>query len=66
MGGKTHAAHGGGDRASLYDEITGRIIADLEHGCFPWVQPWGTRPRPRRSACRRTPPPAAATAASTS
>ncbi len=31
----------GSDRTSLYDEITGRIIADLEAGRFPWVQPWG-------------------------
>ena len=30
------------DRASLYDEVTGRIIADLEAGQLPWVQPWGT------------------------
>lgn len=29
------------DRASLYDEVTGRIIADLEAGHVPWVQPWG-------------------------
>ncbi|KAB2676675.1 ArdC family protein [Brucella tritici] len=32
----------GADRANLYDEITGRIIAELEAGRFPWVQPWGT------------------------
>lgn len=32
----------GSDRASLYDEITGRIIAELEAGRVPWVQPWGT------------------------
>ncbi|WP_296739697.1 zincin-like metallopeptidase domain-containing protein [Mesorhizobium sp.] len=29
-----------GNRASLYDEITGKIIAELEAGRFPWVQPW--------------------------
>ncbi len=28
--------------ASLYDEITGKIIAELEAGHLPWVQPWGT------------------------
>jgi antirestriction protein ArdC len=28
------------DRVSLYDEVTGRIIAELEDGRFPWVQPW--------------------------
>ena len=32
----------GSDRASLYDDITGKIIADLDAGRFPWVQPWGT------------------------
>ncbi len=30
------------DRTNLYDDITGKIIADLEGGRFPWVQPWGT------------------------
>lgn len=29
-------------RANLYQEITDRIIADLEVGHVPWVQPWGT------------------------
>ena len=27
-------------RASLYDEVTSTIIAQLESGVFPWVQPW--------------------------
>jgi len=31
-----------GDRANLYDEIADRIIAELEAGRLPWVQPWGT------------------------
>ena len=31
----------GSDRTSLYDEITSKIIAELEAGRFPWVQPWG-------------------------
>ncbi len=30
----------GSDRTNLYDEITDKIIADLEAGRFPWVQPW--------------------------
>jgi antirestriction protein ArdC len=30
------------DRASLYTEITDKIIAELEAGRIPWVQPWGT------------------------
>lgn len=29
-------------RASLYDEVTGRIIGELEAGRLPWVKPWGT------------------------
>jgi antirestriction protein ArdC len=33
------AAH---DRASLYDDITNKIIGELEAGRLPWVQPWGT------------------------
>jgi antirestriction protein ArdC len=28
------------DRSSLYQEITDKIIAELEHGHVPWVQPW--------------------------
>ena len=35
-------ARPGQDRASLYDEITDKIIAELEAGRVPWVQPWGT------------------------
>jgi antirestriction protein ArdC len=31
----------GSERTNLYDEITGKIIAELEAGRFPWVQPWG-------------------------
>jgi antirestriction protein ArdC len=34
-------ARTGQDRASLYAEITGKIIAELEAGRLPWVQPWG-------------------------
>jgi len=32
----------GSNRANLYDEITNKIIAELEAGRIPWVQPWGT------------------------
>lgn len=35
-------ARAGQDRSSLYEEITGKIIAELEAGRVPWVQPWGT------------------------
>ncbi|CUA89195.1 Antirestriction protein ArdC [Chelatococcus sambhunathii] len=39
-----HQSNGrsGADRASLYDDITNKIIAELEAGRVPWVQPWGT------------------------
>ena len=29
---------------SLYDEVTSRIIAELEAGRLPWVQPWESGP----------------------
>jgi hypothetical protein len=35
-------ARGGEGRASLYNEITDKIIAELKAGRIPWVQPWGT------------------------
>lgn len=35
-------ARSGADRTTLYDDITGKIIAELEAGRVPWVQPWGT------------------------
>jgi len=28
-------------REKLYDEVTARIVAELEAGRLPWVQPWG-------------------------
>src|SRR3546814_15190973 len=38
----TARARPGNDRTSLYQEITDKIIAELEAGRVPWVQPWGT------------------------
>ena len=38
----TTRPHTGSNRASLYDEITAKIIAEMEAGRVPWVQPWGT------------------------
>jgi antirestriction protein ArdC len=35
-------ARTGQNRANLYDEITDKIIGELEIGRVPWVQPWGT------------------------
>jgi len=29
------------ERSNLYEEVTRRIIAELEEGRVPWVQPWG-------------------------
>ncbi|MCW0199889.1 zincin-like metallopeptidase domain-containing protein [Sphingopyxis sp.] len=45
--GKRRARRGDGgakapaERANLYDDVTRRIISELEAGRFPWVQPWG-------------------------
>jgi antirestriction protein ArdC len=36
------SARSGSDRTSLYDEITAKIIDELEAGRVPRVQPWGT------------------------
>jgi antirestriction protein ArdC len=30
----------GTSRVSLYDEVTDRIVRELEQGCVPWVRPW--------------------------
>ncbi|MET3970880.1 zincin-like metallopeptidase domain-containing protein [Bradyrhizobium sp. S3.9.1] len=37
-----HQRQAAPDRASLYDDITNKIIGELEAGRLPWVQPWGT------------------------
>jgi antirestriction protein ArdC len=34
------------DRSSVYQEITGKIIAELEQGRVPWVQPWNAAATP--------------------
>lgn len=34
------------DRSSLYQEITDKIIAELEQGRVPWVQPWANAAAP--------------------
>ncbi|WP_454883429.1 ArdC family protein [Sphingomonas oryzagri] len=31
------------ERVSLYDEVTTRIVAELEAGRYPWVQPWSSK-----------------------
>jgi len=42
-GGEGRAGEGSGrDCASLYQEVTDRIIAELEAGCVPWVKPWSS------------------------
>ena len=42
MARQDRAPREGGARSSIYDDITSRIIAELEAGRLPWVQPWGT------------------------
>jgi antirestriction protein ArdC len=36
----------GTDRSNFYEDITRKIIAELEAGCVPWVQPWRTAKAP--------------------
>jgi antirestriction protein ArdC len=47
----------GASRVSLYDEVTERIIRELEQGCVPWVRPWESSGAalgvPRSAASRR-------------
>jgi antirestriction protein ArdC len=37
----TNPQRSGADKGSLYQEVTDRVISELEKGSFPWVQPWG-------------------------
>ncbi len=45
-------------RLSLYQEVTDRIVRELEQGRVPWVQPWGSAKAalglPRNAATGRT------------
>ena len=34
------------DRTNFYEDITRKIIAELEAGCVPWVRPWATAKAP--------------------
>ncbi|CCD98875.1 zincin-like metallopeptidase domain-containing protein [Bradyrhizobium sp. STM 3809] len=43
MQGRRVGGRAGEGRASLYEEITSKIIGELEAGRVPWVQPWGTQ-----------------------
>jgi antirestriction protein ArdC len=29
------------EKGNLYEEVTARVVAELERGSVPWVQPWG-------------------------
>lgn len=40
------SSRSGGDRTCLYQDITARIIAELEAGRVPWVQPWSSANAP--------------------
>jgi antirestriction protein ArdC len=47
----------GGFRVSLYEEVTARIVHELENGTVPWVKPWASAGAalglPRSAATRR-------------
>ena len=36
------AVRGDGPRVSLYEEVTAKIISQLEAGIYPWAQPWNS------------------------
>lgn len=38
--GASKAGQAATERANLYDEVTQRIVGELEAGRLPWVQPW--------------------------
>ena len=42
------------DRSSLYEEITSKIIAELEAGRLPWIQPSHLRRRNPQITCSRS------------
>ncbi|WP_072386561.1 zincin-like metallopeptidase domain-containing protein [Hyphomicrobium sp. CS1BSMeth3] len=42
MSRSTKRARSSDNRTNFYDDITNKIIGELEKGRFPWVQPWGT------------------------
>jgi antirestriction protein ArdC len=48
--GTTRRARGGGNPRDLYADVTAKIIAELEEGRFPWVQPWDAAPTMPRNA----------------
>jgi len=39
---KTNNRGAKGERGDLYRQVTARIVAELEAGRLPWVQPWGS------------------------
>lgn len=46
-------------RATLYEDVTARIVCELEQGIVPWVRPWGSGEQstiglPRNAATGRT------------
>jgi antirestriction protein ArdC len=41
-GGESGVENRGAGKPSLYQEMTDRIIRELEQGRVPWVQPWGS------------------------
>lgn len=42
MARQSHCRRDAPDHTNLYEEITARIIDELEAGRLPWVQPWGS------------------------
>jgi antirestriction protein ArdC len=52
----TNQQTSGESRVSLYDEVTARVVAEMEQGVVPWVRPWSRSAAPLgmpRSAASR-------------
>ena len=45
-GSRRYGTKGRAAKPCLYDEVTARIVAELEAGRVPWVQPWGRSDAP--------------------
>ena len=43
---KRRRGKNGEPRTNIYDEVTAKIVRELEAGRFPWAQPWAARGEP--------------------
>ena len=53
MARKFKSRQSGPDRPTLYQDISDQIIAELEAGRVPWVQPWASAKAPAPDTAQR-------------